>query len=85
MHIQFFGDTSKASENQAFRQEGPLVRINAKTAPYPAARSWSGGRRRILGERALESSAYHVVSAFPDPTSPRGSHSSSDGGADWVI
>ena len=42
--------------------EEQLVGINAKTAPYPAARSWSGGRRRILGKGALESYTYHVMS-----------------------
>jgi len=30
--------------------------------PYTAARSWSGGRRRILGKGALESYTYHVMS-----------------------
>ncbi len=55
-------DTSKASENQPIPLEEQLVGINAKTAPYPAARSWSGGRRRILGKGALESYTYHVMS-----------------------
>jgi len=53
---------SKTSENQAIPLEEQLVGINAKTAPYPAARSWSGGRRRILGKGALESYTYHVMS-----------------------
>ncbi|MCX6856794.1 MAG: chemotaxis protein CheW [Verrucomicrobia bacterium] len=55
-------DTSKASENQPIPLEEQLVGINAKTAPYPTARSWSGGRRRILGKGALESYTYHVMS-----------------------
>jgi putative transposase len=55
-------DTLKASENQPIALEVQLVGINAKTAPYPAARSWSGGRRRILGKGALESYTYHVMS-----------------------
>jgi hypothetical protein len=42
--------------------EEQLVGINAKTAPYPAARSWSGGRRRILGKGPLEAYCYHVMS-----------------------
>ena len=50
------------SEDQALPLEEQLVGINAKTAPYPAARSWSGGRRRILGKGALESYTYHVMS-----------------------
>lgn len=54
--------TSKPSENQSIPLEEQLVGINAKTAPYPAARSWSGGRRRILGKGALESYTYHVMS-----------------------
>ncbi len=55
-------DTLKASENQPIALEVQLVGINAKTAPYPAARSWSGGRRRILGKGTLESYTYHVMS-----------------------
>jgi putative transposase len=55
-------DTSKASENQSIPLEQQLVGINVKTAPYPAARSWSGGRRWILGKGALESYTYHVMS-----------------------
>ena len=54
--------TTKASDNQATPLEDQLVGINAKTAPYPAARSWSGGRRRILGKGPLESYTYHVMS-----------------------
>ena len=49
-------------EYQSLPIEEQLVGINAKTAPYPAARSWSGGRRRILGKGALESYTYHVMS-----------------------
>ena len=49
-------------EDQSLLIEEQLVGINAKTAPYPAARSWSGGRRRILGKGALESYTYHVMS-----------------------
>lgn len=40
----------------------PLIGINAKTSWYPVARSWSGGRRRILGPKALEANFYHVMS-----------------------
>lgn len=42
--------------------EEQLVGVNAKTGLYPAARSWSGGRRRILGKGPLESYCYHVMS-----------------------
>ena len=47
-------NTSKTYESQAIPMEEPLVGINAKTAPYPAARSWSGGRRRILGKGTMQ-------------------------------
>ncbi|MCX6850160.1 MAG: transposase [Verrucomicrobia bacterium] len=36
--------------------------MNAKTGLYPGARSWSGGRFRILGKGPLESYCYHVMS-----------------------
>jgi putative transposase len=42
--------------------ERQLAVINAKTNSYMTARSWSGGRRRILGKGALESYTYHVMS-----------------------
>ena len=42
--------------------EEQLVGVNAKTGLYPGARSWSGGRRRILGKGPLESYCYHVIS-----------------------
>ena len=43
-------------------EKGPLVGIEAKTGPYPAARSWSGGRRRVLGREVWETNTYHVMS-----------------------
>jgi putative transposase len=52
----------KDIEQQLNPLEEELVGINAKTAPYSGARSWSGGRRRILGKGALESYSYHVMS-----------------------
>jgi hypothetical protein len=42
--------------------EEQLVGVNAKIGLYPGARSWSGGRRRILGKGPLESYCYHVMS-----------------------
>jgi putative transposase len=42
--------------------EEQLVGVNAKTGLYPGARSWSAGRRRILGKGPLESYCYHVMS-----------------------
>ncbi len=42
--------------------EEELVGVNAKTGLYPGARSWSGGRHRILGKGPLESYCYHVMS-----------------------
>ncbi len=41
---------TQVSDNQVDPLEEQLIGINAKTAPYPAARSWSGGRKRILGK-----------------------------------
>lgn len=43
-------------------EDDPLLGVNAKTSWYPAARAWSGGRRRILGSQAFEANYYHVMS-----------------------
>lgn len=40
----------------------PFVGIEAKTATYPGARSWSGGRFRIKGLEVFDAHAYHVMS-----------------------
>ena len=40
----------------------PFVGIEAKTAAYPGARSWSGGRFRIKGPEVFDAHAYHVMS-----------------------
>lgn len=53
---------AQTPDNQTDPLEEQLIGINAKTAPYPAARSWSGGRKRILGKGPLESYCYHVMS-----------------------
>jgi len=45
--------TSQVLEIEPISEEEQLLGINAKTAPYPAARSWSGGRRRIIGKGAM--------------------------------
>jgi REP element-mobilizing transposase RayT len=42
--------------------EKALVRVNAKTGPYLMARSWSGGRRRMVGAGGYETFCYHVMS-----------------------
>lgn len=58
-------ETVKAVEkidSEGIPLEQQLVGINAKTAPYPAARSWSGGRRRIIGKGPLETYCYHIMS-----------------------
>ena len=47
---------------QSVPLEEQLVGVNAKTGLYPAARSWSGGRKRILGKGPFESYCYHVMS-----------------------
>ena len=54
--------TSQNAHPQAPVLESQLLGINAKTAPYPAARSWSGGRKRIVGKGPYESHCYHVMS-----------------------
>ena len=53
---------SQSSDSQALPLEEQLVGVNAKTGLYPGARSWSGGRFRILGKGPLESYCYHVMS-----------------------
>ncbi|WP_395742420.1 transposase [Prosthecobacter sp.] len=52
----------QSSHLQALPLEEQLVGVNAKTGLYPGARSWSGGRHRILGKGPLESYCYHVMS-----------------------
>jgi len=54
--------SAQTSDPQALPLEEQLVGVNAKTGLYPGARSWSGGRRRILGKGPLESYCYHVMS-----------------------
>lgn len=53
---------AQSTEPQPLPLEEQLVGVNAKTGLYPGARSWSGGRRRILGKGPLESYCYHVMS-----------------------
>ena len=53
---------AQISDPQALALEAQLVGVNAKTELYPGARSWSGGRHRILGKGPLESYCYHVMS-----------------------
>ncbi|MBL9131253.1 MAG: transposase, partial [Verrucomicrobiaceae bacterium] len=52
----------QSPHSQALPLEEQLVGVNAKTGLYPGARSWSGGRRRVLGKGPLESYCYHVMS-----------------------
>lgn len=52
----------QAIDPQPLPLEEQLLGVNAKTGLYPGARSWSGGRRRILGRGPLESYCYHVMS-----------------------
>ncbi len=54
--------TTQSSDTQVLPLEDQLVGVNAKTGLYPGTRSWSGGRRRILGKGPLESYCYHVMS-----------------------
>jgi len=53
---------AQTPDPQALPLEEQLVGVNAKTGLYPGARSWSGGRFRILGRGPLESYCYHVMS-----------------------
>ena len=53
---------AQTSDPQTLPLEEQLVGVNAKTGLYPGARSWSGGRFRILGKGPLESYCYHVMS-----------------------
>lgn len=55
-------NTAQTIDPQSLPLEDQLLGIKAKTAPYRAARSWSGGRRWILGKGALDSYTYHVIS-----------------------
>ncbi len=52
---------TQTAENQESQPLDPLIAIKAKTGPYLGARSWSGGRRRVLGTRPREH-CYHVMS-----------------------
>lgn len=54
--------TAQISDPQPLPIEEQLVGVNAKTGLYPGARSWSGGRFRVLGKGPLESYCYHVMS-----------------------
>ena len=53
---------AQSTDFQALPLEVQLVGVNAKTGLYPGARSWSGGRLRILGKGPLESYCYHIMS-----------------------
>ena len=55
-------NSAQSSDSQTLPLEEQLVGVNAKTGLYPGARSWSGGRQRILGRGPLESYCYHVMS-----------------------
>ncbi len=56
--------------NEDTQTKNPFVGIEAKTGYYPGmaglggsqARSWSGGRRRILGRKGQEAHCYHLMS-----------------------
>ena len=54
--------STQTSDPQPPPFEAQLVGVNAKTGLYPGARSWSGGRLRVLGKGPLESYCYHVMS-----------------------
>ena len=52
---------AQTAENQSHEPIDPLIGIKAKTGSYLGARSWSGGRRRVIGTRPREH-CYHVMS-----------------------
>lgn len=54
--------TAQPTDLEGNGLEDPLAGIHAKTAPYPAARSWSGGRKRVVGKGPMASYSYHVMS-----------------------
>ncbi len=54
--------STHSTDPQPLPLEEQLVGVNAKTGLYPGARSWSGGRLRVLGRGPLESYCYHVMS-----------------------
>ena len=54
--------SAQSPHPQPLPLEEQLIGVNAKTGLYPGARSWSGGRHRILGQGPLESYCYHVMS-----------------------
>jgi putative transposase len=54
--------SAQITDSQTLPLEEQLVEVNAKTGLYPGARSWSGGRLRVLGKGPLESYCYHVMS-----------------------
>lgn len=54
--------TRQTPQAQMLPPEEQLLGVNAKTGIFPGARSWSGGRLRILGKGPLESYCYHVMS-----------------------
>lgn len=55
-------NSAHPSDPQSLPLEQQLLGVNAKTGLYPGARSWSGGRKRILGRGPLASYTYHVMS-----------------------
>jgi REP element-mobilizing transposase RayT len=50
------------TDSQMNEVDDSLLGVEAKTRPYAAARSWSGGRRRVLGGEIWASNTYHVMS-----------------------
>jgi hypothetical protein len=54
--------TKPMADAESVERENLLLGVEAKTRPYAAARSWSGGRRRVLGGEIWASNTYHVMS-----------------------
>jgi hypothetical protein len=54
--------TKPMADAESVERVNLLLGVEAKTRPYAAARSWSGGRRRVLGGEIWASNTYHVMS-----------------------
>ena len=52
----------QTADSQLDEVDDAILGVEAKTRPYAAARSWSGGRRRVLGREIWASNTYHVMS-----------------------
>ena len=52
----------QVDDGESGEERDPLIGIKAKTSWFQATRSWSGGRRRVLGSKGLVANYYHAMS-----------------------